>query len=160
MTLVSNNKIVSFSTAKCDEPMGVENGRISDAQLSASSARFNNDKRFGGHRARLNLESWPAGWSAKTYDSRPWLQIDFGIEKMVTAIATQGLGHSTSKEWVKTFKVAVSDDGITWFVLQSDGREKVWVPCGVFPPVHFSGLNILGKQLPFCKNWTIFTRLR
>jgi len=108
----------------------MENGKITDAQLSASSARFNKPKRFGAHRGRLNIDTWPSGWSAKTYDPRPWIQIDFGIEKMLTGISTQGLGHSSNKEWVKTYKIATSDDGITWFVVQADGREKVWDPCG------------------------------
>ena len=110
----------------------MEKGLISDAQLSASSARFNNHKRYGAHRARLNLATWPSGWNAKTYDTRPWLQVDFGTPKMVTGIATQGLGHSASKEWVKTYKVASSDDGVTWFVLQKEGRRKVldWDSCG------------------------------
>lgn len=115
---------IRFSLGTCDDPMGMEKGLISDAQLTASSAWSNNPKRYGAHRARLNLNTWPAGWSTKKFDPKPWLQIDLGTQKMVTGVATQGLGKRVG-EWVKTYRVAYSDDGVTWHVLRNGGRKKV-----------------------------------
>ncbi|XP_031557799.1 nidogen-like [Actinia tenebrosa] len=111
---------------KCDDPLGMEKGLISDAQLTASSAWSNNPKRHGAHRARLNLDTWPAGWSTKKFDPKPWVQIDLGTHTMVTGVATQGLGKSIG-EWVKTYRVAYSDDGVTWYVLRNGGRKKIFV---------------------------------
>lgn len=102
----------------------MEKGLISDAQLTASSAWNNNPKRYGAHRARLNLDTWPAGWSTKKFDPKPWLQIDLGAHKMVTGVATQGLGKSVG-EWVKTYRVGYSDDGVKWHVMRNGGRKKV-----------------------------------
>ncbi|XP_048586390.1 uncharacterized protein LOC5504315 isoform X1 [Nematostella vectensis] len=112
---------------KCEDPLGIEEGIIEDAQMTASSAWNNNFKRYGAHRARINLESWPAGWNAKRFDPDPWLQIDLGSVKTVTSVATQGLGHGNHDEWVKTYRVSTSLDGETWFVHQNGDRDKIFM---------------------------------
>ncbi|EDO33127.1 predicted protein [Nematostella vectensis] len=70
---------------KCEDPLGIEEGIIEDAQMIASSAWNNNFNSDGAHRARINLEFWPAGWNAKRFDPDPWLQIDLGIYPLFKA---------------------------------------------------------------------------
>ena len=66
--------------------------------------------------ARLNLQSIPGvfggSWRADNGDQNPWIQVDFLRPVTVTGIITQG--RSGSDQWVTTYKLAYSDDGITW----------------------------------------------
>ena len=111
--------------ATCGGPLGMENGRILDRQLSASSAWDDNTLRYGSSRARLRMASWPPGWNAKKNDPNPWLQIDLGSIKTVTGVATQGYGASQTKEWVKTYSVLTSSDGKNWETYKVGNKEKV-----------------------------------
>ena len=71
-------------------PLGMENGAISDAQISASSQWDNN---HGPRRARLNRKqegNKKGAWVALNRDTYQWLQVDLGKYTTVTRIATQG----------------------------------------------------------------------
>lgn len=103
----------------------MESGFITDQQLSAHSAWNNNRARYGAARARLYLNEWPQGWSAKKNDPSPWLQIDLLLVRTVTAVATQGYGNKNEKEWVKTYVIMTSHDGERWNAYKEGGRKRV-----------------------------------
>lgn len=103
----------------------MESGFITDQQLSAHSAWNNNRARYGAARARLYLNEWPQGWSAKKNDPSPWLQIDLLLVRTVTAVATQGYGNKNEKEWVKTYVIMTSRDGERWNAYKEGGRKRV-----------------------------------
>ena len=86
-------KVISIwhlSILACDSPLGMEDRRIPDSQITASSEY---DSNHGPTNARLNRPadgSTIGAWSARTNDLLPWIQVDFGAPKMVSGIMMQG----------------------------------------------------------------------
>ena len=114
-------------------PLGMENGAISDAQISASS-RFNDN--YAPQEARLNnKERNPKQgvWVAARNDINPWLQVDLDSYSTVTGVATQGRSSTRwGLQWVKTFKIQYSLDGFSFQTYKEPGNssEKVnWHSC-------------------------------
>ncbi|EDO30021.1 predicted protein, partial [Nematostella vectensis] len=101
-------------TTECGMPLGIQNGRITDAAITASSFQDT------AHRARLHTvgeHEKPGAWVAGVADLSQWLQIDFGSVAMVTHIATQGRFEAEyglrlqTQHWVTSFKVSFSQLG-------------------------------------------------
>ncbi|KFM64508.1 Hemocytin, partial [Stegodyphus mimosarum] len=90
----------------CREPMGLENGVLADAQISASSSA--NPDTTPDH-VRINDES---GWEPRTLDAKPYLQVDFLEPREVSAVVTKGM--KDTDYWVTKFKVIYSQDGDSW----------------------------------------------
>ena len=83
----------------------MENGKISDDQITASSEYSPN------HRvpnARLNFNKNSGAWSAKTNDLNQWLQVNFQRSIIITGVSTQGRVQYT--QFVKSYTVSFSDD--------------------------------------------------
>ncbi|XP_078345359.1 neuropilin-1a-like [Oculina patagonica] len=110
---------VSTSLYEC-EALGMENGAITDGQISASSAWSNYD----AHLARLNNNK---GWSVGVVTNNEWLQIDLGCGKpTVTRIATQGLENGD--EWVTEYKLDYGNDEVNFQYYREQGQivDKVF----------------------------------
>ncbi|XP_078352588.1 uncharacterized protein LOC144637397 isoform X1 [Oculina patagonica] len=90
----------------CMEPIGMESGVISDAQITASSQQDEHQSPSG---ARLN--NW--GWTAGSDDLRQWLQVDMGSFTRVTRVSTQGVSRWETGSWVTRYALLYSDDGFT-----------------------------------------------
>ena len=105
-----------FAKEKCDGALGSVIGK----QLISHTA-WNDDNT----RARLNLSSGPQGWRAQKNGLFAWLDIDLLLTRTVTAVATQGYGNEEAKEWVKTYVLMTSQDGIKWKAYREKGRKRV-----------------------------------
>ena len=104
----------------------MENGAISDDQISASSQW--NDK-HPAKNARLNFkrrEGW--GWVTQANDFHQWLQVDLGSNTTVTGVATQGSPDNVHDIWVIKYRLQYSDDGVTRYVYKA--------PNGTSPKVY------------------------
>ena len=89
----------------------MENGRIKDAQITASSDySVQHAAKFG----RLNFKARgkkQGGWSAGI-TANSWIQVDLTKYTVVKGIATQGRnGYS---QWVTKYKLQYSDDGVNF----------------------------------------------
>ncbi|XP_072020462.1 uncharacterized protein [Amphiura filiformis] len=106
----------------CKDRLGLEDGQISDAQITASSEWASN---HGATNARLNrvAQAGTTGaWSARTNDGNQWIQAAFGRPTRVTGVLIQG--RPAHRQWVTKFKVQSSDDGEEWtFVQQANGES-------------------------------------
>ena len=106
----------------------MQDGTISDGQISASSARR---KDYGPANARLQFSGTDVrvgAWVAGKKDPNEWLQVDFGNETRVTAIETQGRTRHLCgwcKNWVKKYTVSYSLDNATFHPYEQKGRVKV-----------------------------------
>ena len=92
----------------CVASLGVEDGTITDAQITASSRV---DGNHAAVQARLNFQadgSKAGAWSALTNDRNQWLQVDLRSYTRVTRVATQG--RNRYNEWVTKYKLQYSDD--------------------------------------------------
>ena len=101
----------------------MENGSISDGQLSASSQR---DGNHGANKARLHSTGPPGSWAALTNDANQWLQIDIlGLSRKytrVTRVATQGRGSAEYDQWVTKYKLQYSNDGVNFQYYEEEGQ--------------------------------------
>ena len=91
----------------------MENGVISDRQITASSQLDANHAAIQG---RLNFKATAnkaGSWSAVSNDSSQWLQVDLGSQyTKVTRVATQG--RDDSPQWVTKYKLQFSNDGVNF----------------------------------------------
>ncbi|KAJ8394484.1 hypothetical protein AAFF_G00044940 [Aldrovandia affinis] len=111
-------------TFHCSSPFGMESGRISDDQISASSSF--EDGRWSPRQARLNNHD--NAWTPKEDSSREYIQVDLHFLRVLTGIATQGaVSKETQKSYyVTTFKLEVSTNGEDWMVYRHGKNHKIF----------------------------------
>ena len=95
----------------------MDSGSIPDNSITASSEKNVNTSAKNG---RLNSGS---SWCAGTSDSTPYLQIDVQTLHIICAVSTQG--NSQADQWVQTYKLQLSTDGLTWTDYKEGGQVKV-----------------------------------
>ena len=107
-------------------PLGMENGAISDSQISSSSQW---DSSLSPKNGRLNHEQGPkkrGAWSARTNNDEQWLQIDLRDQQTkVTRVGTQGRnGHI---QWVTKYKLQYGNDegSLQYFKEEGQSADKV-----------------------------------
>ena len=100
----------------------MEDGTISDTQISASS-QWNAD--YAAIQGRLHFKAIPqyaGSWSADKKDLQQWLQVDLGSQyTRVTRVATQGR-HDYS-QWVTKYKLQYSNDGVNFQYYREQGQN-------------------------------------
>lgn len=106
---------------ECDDALGVENGNISDTQISASSEWSDNHAASQG---RLNYKattSKAGGWKAGRKDYNIWLQIDLGNrDTKVTGVATQG--GNNNNQWVTKYRLQYSNSDLNFKFYKEQGK--------------------------------------
>ena len=104
----------------------MENGAISDGQISASSQL---DSSHGVTQARLHFKATAGqagSWSARNNDVNQWLQIDLGSRHTnVTRVATQGRNYSL--QWVTKYNLQYSNDGVNFHYYKEQGQNAAKV---------------------------------
>ena len=109
LRLYHDAKVNFVSVGACvDLDLGMGSGAISDSEIAASSEQSANTPARNG---RLNFTSG-SSWCAGTNDTNPYLQIDLRTLHIICAVSTQG--NSQADQWVKTYTLQLSTDGITW----------------------------------------------
>ena len=103
-------------------PVGVEDrNKIPDNRMTASTFYNSNNSPYYG---RLNENRGSGGWCTKTTTDRTdYLQVDMGAVHSVCAVATQG--HRAGYDWITSYKVHLSTDGVTWNSYKENNVEKV-----------------------------------
>ncbi|XP_022094569.1 uncharacterized protein LOC110981363 [Acanthaster planci] len=103
--------IKMIPTRGCHLPLGVENGTISDSQLSSSSVWLNSAE-YSAPKARLNaqpIDAVSAGaWLAGTIDANQWIQVDLLTQTWVSGVLTQGYIYQDTVMWVTKYSVSHS----------------------------------------------------
>ena len=107
---------LSFSGG-CYLPIGLEDKRITDGHLSAST--YYNAYLAPWH-GRLN-HRW--SWSARTNNHNQWFQVSFVVVAKVTGIATQG--RQDANQWVKQYTVSYSPDSTNFRYYRKGQGTKV-----------------------------------
>ena len=105
----------------CKSPLGMEDGRIKDSQITASSVIKGKSPHPWQARLNRNISGWGA-WCPdytggkifeKSYDQ--YIQIDLLNLTKVTGIATQGRSHSGGRQYAKDYKISYRRDGGIWY---------------------------------------------
>lgn len=99
----------------------MEDGSISDNQISASSQLDSSHAAING-RLHSKATAVKAGsWSARSNNVNQWLQIDLGSRHTeVTRVATQG--RSDSPQWVAKYKLQYGNDGVNFQYYRDEGK--------------------------------------
>ena len=122
---------------ECERALGMENGEISDGQITASSAFDERHRASLGrlhHKESTIPELKSGGWVSRLRDSNQWLQIDLDNQHTtVTRIATQGRNsHSqwpgaAESNFVTKYKLQYRNGSVKfhYFVEQGQSADKV-----------------------------------
>ena len=102
----------------------MENGEISDRQITASSQLDANHAAIQG---KLNFKATAnkaGSWAAGSNDPNQWLQVDLGSQHTkVTRVATQG--RDDSPQWVTKYKLQYRSDGENFrYYMEPKNNEK------------------------------------
>ncbi|XP_066932534.1 uncharacterized protein [Clytia hemisphaerica] len=106
--------------AACTLPLGMQNSKIPDLELTASSHR---SPYFPSH-ARINSMKH-MGWCAETNDGNQEFVIHLGKKMTISGISTQG--HRPSQSWVKSYEVFYSVDGFNYVNYEEVGVKKIFL---------------------------------
>lgn len=99
-----------------EEAVGMQNGAVTDSQISASSQQLMQGNAKSG---RLHGKD---GWVAAQNDDAQWLQIDLRARRPIVAVATQGrVGDQLA--YVSTYELELSNDGDAWTSLRTPVHE-------------------------------------
>ena len=115
-----------FATPKtpvCEAPLGMQDNKIPDSALSASSTLNSYHTPPANGRLHFQAASKYGGWSGKRQDESPYFQVNFGNWTNVTKVATQG-GHD-GVWWTKSYSLAYSYDGVFFQDYKEDDIVKV-----------------------------------
>ena len=97
------------------EALGMEDGRIPDSAISASS--FYSE---GTHSNLVRLNS-PSAWVAVNNDPQPWVQVDLGKDAMIKKIATKG--RRGAYWWVRTYTLSSRANGETDWLTYKENED-------------------------------------
>ncbi|XP_038574885.1 neuropilin-2a isoform X2 [Micropterus salmoides] len=108
----------------CSMALGMESGKISDDQITASTSFY--DNRWLPRQARLNNDD--NAWTPSEDSNREYIQVDLHFLKVLTGISTQGaISKETQKSYyVTTFKLEVSTNGEDWMVYRHGKNHKIF----------------------------------
>ncbi|KAF3706307.1 Neuropilin-2 Vascular endothelial cell growth factor 165 receptor 2 Precursor [Channa argus] len=108
----------------CSMALGMESGKISDDQITASTSFY--DNRWLPRQARLNNDD--NAWTPSEDSNKEYIQVDLHFLKVLTGIATQGaISKETQKSYyVNTFKLEVSTNGEDWMVYRHGKNHKIF----------------------------------
>ncbi|KFV19018.1 Neuropilin-2, partial [Tauraco erythrolophus] len=109
---------------QCNVPLGMESGRISNMQISASSTY--SDGRWTPQQSRLNSDD--NGWTPNVDSNKEYLQVDLHFLTVLTAIATQGaISRETQNGYyVRTYKLEISTNGEDWMMYRHGKNHKTF----------------------------------
>ncbi|NXK84813.1 NRP2 protein, partial [Amazona guildingii] len=109
---------------QCNVPLGMESGRISNMQISASSTY--SDGQWTPQQSRLNSDD--NGWTPNVDSNKEYLQVDLHFLTVLTAIATQGaISRETQNGYyVRTYKLEVSTNGEDWMMYRHGKNHKTF----------------------------------
>ena len=114
-------------------PLGVEDGRVPDPLMRASSSQSYYCRPFNARLNRRRYGRQGGAWCAKRQDRRQWLQIDFGALTRVTRVATQG--RQNSAQWVTSYYISYSRNGYKVIPYREGRRTKVKILFLCFCPL-------------------------
>ena len=116
ITFISSITII---ISVCNRPLGMEDGRITDSQITASSyhSRY---YLYEPRRGRLN--EYYLSWASNYRNTNQWIKVTFDEVHYITGVITQGYDDA----WVTSYKVAFTEDGTNWqYVTGTNGQDKV-----------------------------------
>ena len=101
----------------------MQNGRIKNRQISASSIFDKNHAAWLGRLNRKKVGHYRGAWAVRHSTRYQWLKVDFGRPTRIVQILTQG--RQDYRQWVTQYYVTYSQDGIHWAEYKINSGRKV-----------------------------------
>ena len=99
---------------QCQEPLGIESGKVTSDQFTASS--------FNGSLIAANaILNQKGAWVPATNDQHQWLQIDIHRQVLVSGVVIQG--RPDREIWVTTYHVEYALDGVSWELVKDENTK-------------------------------------
>ena len=116
-----NHLIAHVTLPECQQTQGMENGLISDEQITASS-ELDEDHAAAQGRLRYQPTSSSArSWVVLTTDASQWPQVNLeSFNTIVTRVATQR--REDNEEWVTNYNLQYGDDGVIFQYYREEGE--------------------------------------
>ena len=110
----------------CNRALGLQNGRLTNSKITASSQYNRNSAPWLGRLRRPKRGAYMGAWCAKHNNHNQWFKVDFGRPMKITKIATQG--RQDASQWVTRYLVSSSLDAVHWAVYRFKSNDKVISP--------------------------------
>lgn len=110
--ILINRCCFSVTLEPCKHALGMQNRKIPNYAITASSMW---DKNHGPHLGRLHFTArghLQGAWSSRHNNRYQWFQVNFRRPTKVTSVLTQG--RQNANQWVRQYRLAYSQDGLTW----------------------------------------------
>ena len=116
-------------TVSCRFPyqLGMEDGRISDSQITASSFYGGDRSRHGRLNRPIGVDGSYGGWCPSLEFNISWIQVDIGVSTLVAGVIMQGRGYHYTQYWVSKYKVQYGNDGETWKTVMDVTQQEEMV---------------------------------
>ncbi|XP_046998540.1 uncharacterized protein LOC124613859 [Schistocerca americana] len=114
------------SSGRCHVALGMEEGRIPDSAVSASSSY--EPKSVGPQNARIRQEKNGGAWCPKAQISsevQEFLEVDLGRPHLITATETQGrFGNGQGQEYAESFHLLYWRDALQRWAVYKDAQGR------------------------------------
>ena len=107
----------------CAEALGMQNGKIPDSAITASSEYSSACKAMNGRLHFLHRSGRVGSWLANRLDVYQYLQVNFGDWTKISHVATQG--RNDADQWVKSFSLSYGYDSVFFRIYKEDNKKKV-----------------------------------
>ena len=116
--------IISFSSLEiCKHPLGMQNRRIPNHAVTASSSWDANHAPYLGRLHFTARGKFQGAWSSRYNNHFQFFQVDFRKATKVSHVATQG--RQNANQWVTQYRLAYSQDGVNWALYKLRDGIKV-----------------------------------
>jgi len=117
-----SNRMHCLSLSACSAPLGMQDGRIKDSQLGASSSYR---ELLNIYRGRLYSTMPDGSWTAGSNAIGEYFQIDLLQMHAISKVATQGRHSSGYNQWVTRYYLKYSIDDVSWETYMYRGTVQV-----------------------------------
>ena len=104
-------------------PLGMQDGRITDSRLTASSMYNRYYGPWSGRLQGRKEHGRKGAWIARSNNRRQWIQVDLETMARVKGIAIQG--RYDANQFVKSFALSFSRDGSKFYSYKEGRGRKV-----------------------------------
>ena len=108
----------------CNRALGLQNGRIRNNQITASSEVNRYHAAWIGRLGRVKAGRYIGAWCPKHRNHNQWFKVDFRRLMKITKIATQG--RQDAGHWVTSYYLSSSVDNVHWAIYRFRSANKVF----------------------------------
>ncbi|XP_020631562.1 lactadherin-like [Orbicella faveolata] len=117
-------EIFGCSVSLCNRALGLQNGRIRNSQITASSEVNRYHAAWLGRLKRVKAGRYIGAWCPKHRNHNQWFKVDFRRLMKITKIATQG--RHDAGHWVTSYYLSSSVDNVHWAIYRFRSANQVF----------------------------------